>query len=64
MLDSPRRAPEHRIETLYQGRALGDDHDAGTVDLTIVTCSATHTNTLDSGDILNLNDQGDPGSFT
>ena len=38
----------------------GDAHDAGTVDLTI----RTQTNTLNSGDILNLNDQGDAGSFT
>lgn len=38
----------------------GDAHDAGTVGLTI----KSDTNTLDSGDILNLNDQGDAGAFT
>jgi hypothetical protein len=38
----------------------GDGHDAGTTDLTI----AGDTNTLASGDILNLNDQGDGGAFT
>ena len=38
----------------------GDAHDAGTTSLTI----KTDTNTLDTGDILNLNDQGDAGAFT
>jgi hypothetical protein len=38
----------------------GDAHDAGTTTLTI----RTDSNTLDTGDILNLNDQGDAGSYT
>ncbi len=38
----------------------GDAHDAGTTGLTI----GGDTNTLDTGDILNVNDQGDAGSFT
>ncbi|MCA9185835.1 MAG: hypothetical protein KDA99_09455, partial [Planctomycetales bacterium] len=38
----------------------GDTHDAGTVGLTIKGV----TNSLDSGDILNLNDQADAGSHT
>lgn len=38
----------------------GDTHDAGTIDLDIKGV----TNTLDTGDILNLNDQGDAGGFT
>jgi len=38
----------------------GGAHDAGTTSLTI----GADTNTLDSGDVLNVNDQGDAGSFT
>ncbi|NNF36448.1 MAG: hypothetical protein HKN68_20265, partial [Saprospiraceae bacterium] len=38
----------------------GETHDPGTVDLQI----KTDINTLDTGDILNVNDQGDAGSYT
>ena len=38
----------------------GNDHDTGTTGLTIMG----DTNILDTGDILNLNDHGDTGSYT
>ena len=40
----------------------GNDHDAGTTSLTIGSCLGDETNTLDSGDILNINDQDDSGN--
>ncbi len=54
-------SPANSLAGILGGICIeGDAHDVGTVDLTIKGV----TNTLDSGDILNLNDQGDAGSFT